>query len=257
MAIVLWITKTFQLLLYPLSLAILFIVIVVWRTRKQRSLERRLLLATLWLLYVSSLPLLANSLTLYLENAYTRLPISAYPSAPAIVVLGGTASAKILPITEPEEVMGSSRLLTAARLYKAGKAPTILLCGGGSYQSYDGSARTEADDMKEILVDMGVPEKVILMERESLSTLANAEGAAKILKLKPQEKILLVTSAFHMRRAALIFERFSIPLVPVPTSHTSGKAPFKLSDLFPTASALTTSSSAIKELLGYTIYSWF
>ena len=68
--------------------------------------------------------------------------------------------------------------------------------------------------MKEILEVMGVPGRSMLLERNSRNTYDNALYTAVVLNNKNIKRILLVTSAFHMRRAVALFEKQGFDVVP-------------------------------------------
>lgn len=105
-------------------------------------------------------------------------PIS---SADAIVVLGGESQ---------------SRPLEAARLYRAGVAPKVFVIGTG-----------DAESNRKALLLEGVPEACIMVEKQSRTTLQNAEYAKPLLKSAGVRRVLLVTSSFHARRALATFQQ--------------------------------------------------
>ncbi|WJH35346.1 YdcF family protein [Paenibacillus sp. CC-CFT747] len=92
------------------------------------------------------------------------------------------------------------RVPKAVELYKAGRAPLILMSGGTS-------TIPEALAMKEAAVKLGVKEEVVWTETRSTNTKENALLSRKLLDqrygLDRIRRILLVTNAFHMRRCYL------------------------------------------------------
>jgi uncharacterized SAM-binding protein YcdF (DUF218 family) len=117
--------------------------------------------------------------------------------ADVIVVLGG-------------DNMG--RVSKALQLYQSGFAPTVLVSGSG-----------EGNIMAQSLIAAGVPQKNILVENYSKSTLENASFSLPILKKCNAKTIILVTSWFHSRRATSVFNDISRPIsvVSVPTDSVS------------------------------------
>ena len=105
-------------------------------------------------------------------------PIS---QADAILVLGGESQA---------------RPITAARLYREGVASKIFIIGTGDHETN-----------RRALLSGGVPENRITIERESKSTLENAEFAKPLLEAAGVRRVLLVTSSFHARRALATFQQ--------------------------------------------------
>ena len=73
--------------------------------------------------------------------------------------------------------------------------------------------------MKEVLAVMGVPTRAMLLENNSRNTNDNALYTAVVLNNRQIQRILLVTSAFHMRRAVPLFERQGFEVIPAPTDY--------------------------------------
>lgn len=217
---------------------------------KKRSKALSLVLGlALLILFISSIPVCSNLFLISLENAHPVQLTKDYPNADAIVVLGGTTAPVDGPRLEPEERDGS-RLLPAVRLYKNRKAPLIVVSGGVPYLSHSNETRTESLDMKDILVVMGVPESSILMENRSRNTIENALYTAEILKMNKAKSILLVTSAFHMKRSVNLFKRQGFSVFAVPTEHRQ-IAQFYPHHFFPKAGSLRETTLVIKEWVGY------
>jgi len=133
-------------------------------------------------------------------NASAKLPpwlspIEEGSSQGVAVVLGQS----LKPDGSPPEVL-VRRAAAAKSLLDDGKVTKVIVCGGDPA----GVGRTEASKMKEVLVDAGVAEDVIIMESQSTTT---AENAWFVLRWIPQGtgQLYLITSDFHMARAAFIF----------------------------------------------------
>jgi uncharacterized SAM-binding protein YcdF (DUF218 family) len=184
-----------------------------------------------------------------LEAYAPARPINDVPAAAAIVVLGGTAAPEWGNGYRAEELAGS-RLLTAFRAFRAGKAPKIIVTSGIAYHREDGSLRTEAEDMKSILIEYGVPETAIILENQAQNTDQNALYSAKILRAAGINEIILVTSAYHMQRAGLWFILQGLKVHPVGAGFASRGNERNVMDFLPSATALNRSSAAIKEYLG-------
>lgn len=164
-----------------------------------------------------------------------------------IVMLGGGAFADVPDIDGAGSLCAapSARLLTALRLYKKTNAP-ILLSGGQVYED----SGAEAKIAKRMLISLGVPENDIIVEDKSVNTTQNARFSAEILRKKHFEKPMLVTSAFHMRRAMLNFKNMGYICVPVPTDYMASKRRiFHYTKLRPQAESLYMSVTVFQELL--------
>jgi uncharacterized SAM-binding protein YcdF (DUF218 family) len=92
----------------------------------------------------------------------------------------------------------ADRVWHASRLYAAGKAPVVLLSGGSDLTEV---AQPEALAMRQFMLDLGVPAAALLTEERSRNTRENSEMSAKLLRERGIQKVLLLTSALHMRLA--------------------------------------------------------
>ena len=245
-------TKYLSLLLYPviqvllLSLLAIFLLLL----RRSRGALWVQLFTFAWL-YLVSTALVADFLMGSLERDFRPRAMSVIAAEDAIVVLGGATRGDTHLSTYPDLNEHSDRLVLAAALYHAGKAPLMLLSGGAQP-----GARPEAQLMKEILAVMGVPSRSIILERSSRNTYDNALYSAAILDSRNIKRILLVTSAYHMRRAQAVFEKQGFEVVPAPTDYQRLVVDPVLPRWIPSVGDLKNSSTAIKEYIGYWVYRW-
>ena len=103
--------------------------------------------------------------------------------------------------------------------------------------------------MRQFMRDLGVPGQVLVLENRSRNASQNAEYSAEALAEQGVNRILLVTSAFHMPRAKGLFEAQGLEVIPVATDHEVLSRPL-WRNLLPETSALDGSSRAIKEIVG-------
>lgn len=149
-----------------------------------------------------------------LERGYPRIDAAQYPTADAIVVLGGGDPLRLLDAQGRAVDLEVTRPGFGLALFRDGRAPIVLLSGGGS---------GEAMEMAGHLKQLGVPASALRVESQSLTTHENALYSAAILKREGRHRILLVTSAWAMPRAAASFRRQGIDVIPAPSfdaSHT-------------------------------------
>jgi uncharacterized SAM-binding protein YcdF (DUF218 family) len=129
--------------------------------------------------------------------------------ADVIVVLGGG-------VTWPGYLMCDSfaRLRQGVWLHDRGYAERLLFSGasGGAPR-----VRPEAEIMREVAVQMGVPPEDIVVEPRALRTWDNGREVAAIMRREGWTSALLVTDALHMRRARRVFARQGIEAVPSPS----------------------------------------
>ncbi|MBQ7629039.1 MAG: YdcF family protein, partial [Selenomonadaceae bacterium] len=147
----------------------------------------------------------------------------------------------------------SSRLLTAVRLQKILDVP-ILLSGGQVYAD----SGAEALIAERVLKSLGVSDEKILTETKSVNTTQNAVYSAEILREKNFKRPLLVTSAFHMKRAVLNFSRQNFEVIPYPTDYTVSHNPtFRYTKLRPQAEALLLNVTVLQEVLRTSVTKYF
>ena len=96
-----------------------------------------------------------------------------------------------------------ARAESAIALWKQGYAPVLIFSGGSS----DPESVASAELMKRAAVTAGVPLNAIIVEGSSATTEENAQRVAELMKTAGLRSAILVTSPYHQRRAALLFER--------------------------------------------------
>jgi len=215
---------------------------------RRRAAVVSLCLCFAWL-YLCSTALVADALMATLEDDYRPRAMSVVPGADAIVVLGGATRGDTHFSSLGDLNARADRLVHAVALFRARKAPVILLSGGASPGN-----RSEADIMMETLEMMGVPPRAMLRERGSRDTHDNAIYSAMQLKNRNLTRIHLVTSAFHMRRAVPLFERQGLTVIPAPTDYQRLVGPTPLPRWLPTVDDLQRSTIAIHEHVGFWYY---
>lgn len=95
----------------------------------------------------------------------------------------------------------NARTQEAIKLYKNGWANTLIFSGA----AYDKSGPSNAAAMRKIAVNEGVPNDAIIVEEASETTKQNAAQLKEVLIKLDTNKVILVTSAYHQRRAGLEF----------------------------------------------------
>ena len=175
-----------------------------------------------------------------------------------IVVLSSSrhlppGNTKIIEWSDPD------RFLAGIDLYKANKSNRLIFTGG--INPLFPGLPPEGDIYIKEAIAMGVPKKDLFSTFPVTNTLQEAKAVKKILNNKissRQKEIILVTSAFHMKRAKKVFEREGIIVLPYPVDFRSNKS--LLSSLrnplnwVPSSSSLNSNSKAIREIIGRIIY---
>ena len=180
-----------------------------------------------------------------MESAYPSVPVTELPAAQVIVVLGG--GIEVPQSGRPDLNQAADRMWHAARLYKAGKAPVLILSGGLAFAE---GTMSEAASMQTFLRDLGVPDAAMLLEERSVNTRENAQFTAKLMHERGMQSLLLVTSALHMPRSVRLYEAQGLKVIPAATDHEFRTYPVWRS-LVPDAQALDGSGRAFKEALAW------
>lgn len=250
----LFLSKVLSLLIHPLSLGLLLVTVggALSYGWDQRALG--IVAAGVLILWIASTPLCADWLRGTLEQRFPPARVSAAPEGDVIVTLGGAVAAPRPPRVYPDLIGAADRVWHAARLYQAGKAPFVI-ASGGTLPWKDGRFR-EASAMETLLTSWGVPADSILKESSSANTYENATNTAEIVEERGFDRVLLVTSALHMRRALATFRSAGVNAVPVATDYQVVESNTTLLRFLPSAGALGGSTAAIREYVGYLVYDW-
>lgn len=96
-----------------------------------------------------------------------------------------------------------SRVEEAINLYKDGWSKVLIFSGA----AMDPNSPSNAAAMRLQAINSGVPASAILIEEKAENTMQNAANVNAILKARGYERIILVTSPYHQRRANLTFQK--------------------------------------------------
>lgn len=233
----------------------LVLLLLAWFMRKRwPRLAGTMFAVSVLTLYVFSTPWGAGLLLRPLENRYADVQVSRAPQAQMIVMLGGGVFPVAGSHKEGELNGAGDRVREAVALYRAGKASVIFI-SGGNIEFLDGGAEPEALSTARLLESLGVPASAIVAEDASRNTHENAELTASTLKGRNVHRILLVTSATHMPRAAALFRHAGLDVIPAPCNYVSGwGTPSLLFRLVPEPQHLLDSKSALREYAGLLVY---
>lgn len=245
-----FLSKILIYFLAPVIWIIIFFIIglIIKRTRVKRIFFS----ISLILFLIFSNQFLLNHFAKMWDVKQTTLHTDAKYSA--AIVLGGYSS-------EDAEQDGyfniaADRFIEAIKLKTEGKV-THLLISGGSGKLYPTDFR-ESDWVLTQLKDLKIPDSSILVENRSRNSYENALFSKNILDsvmLKPP--YILVTSAYHMRRAQYIYKQKGLDVIPYPCNYIAGRSKTSFTDFIPSAGTLSDWEIYIKEMVGYAMYAVF
>ena len=243
-------SKLLPLLVYPLGLAILLSLLgIVMVLRNHRSAAVLSVLLSIAILWVSSTNVFSGFVIKSLEQDFPPVAVDHLPVVDAIVVLGGYTDMADAGVGVIELGDAVDRLFHGMRLYRAGKAPWVMLVGGAARGNLP-----EAQVMANLLAEFNISRDVMLLESKSRNTRQNALNAVAIMQDNGIKKILLSTSAFHMHRAQAVVEKLGIEVVPAATDYQVLEPDPSILDWLPNAEALMMTTLGIKEYLGWWVY---
>ncbi|QJX48348.1 YdcF family protein [Hymenobacter taeanensis] len=171
------------------------------------------------------------------------------------VLLTGITSVTKSPHDRVYVNQGADRLLHTLWLYRAGRIRKIIVSGGsGAIGTV--VARSEARELSILLRLAGVPTQDILLETQSRNTHENARNTKALLAQHPEiNSLVLITSAFHERRAMGCFQQVGLQPVAFPASYYStDRRPTLTYWLVPSDDAPRLWSILIHEMVGYGVY---
>lgn len=236
--------KLLAVALLPIGMLMLVLAVSMVARRLAGKVLVILCLAFVWLL---SMPVTARFLSDRFERLYPPRAVSEMPAAQAIVVLGG-GIALSGPGNSVRPGPEAGRAWYGARLLSEGKAPLLVVSGGGQ--------PPEAEKVGRLLRAWSIPPERTILETRSRSTRQNALEVERILAARGIEQILLVTSSPHMPRAAAAFrvvgfdvEAYSVPFLAPPAADE-----IPIAAWLPTARGLDQTTTLMLEWVGLLYY---
>jgi uncharacterized SAM-binding protein YcdF (DUF218 family) len=224
--------------------------VVLLATRKRRAGATMVLVSIIFLAIAGCWPT-GIWLTHTLESRFP--PWNASAGAPdGIVILGGAiGSRRRRDSNEPVIVGDGGRIFAMAKLARAYPDARLVYSGGDA--SLLGDQPPETDFARQMLDSLGVPRERVLLESRSRNTAENAAFTKELVKPKPGERWLLVTSAQHMPRAIGCFQRVGFPVEAYPVGWQTDERK-NLGSPAAFGSALARFDSAAYELIGLLVY---
>ena len=239
-----YLNKILPTILLPILLSIILIILGI------NSKKNQVIYSVLIALYIISTPIFSNNFVSLIEGREKRITINNIREADAIVVLSGMLEVNIPGNNLNIEWGDPDRFFGGLELYRTNKAPILVFTGG---KLPENTKKTEGEFLKEFAISNRIPNENILVTEEVKNTEDEAKAVEKLLPQK--SKIILVTSAFHMFRAKLLFENRGLIVIPFKVDYKTGiDNQVTILDFLPTAHNLALSELGIRELLGRLFY---
>jgi uncharacterized SAM-binding protein YcdF (DUF218 family) len=250
-----WLKKfiSFWLMPLPFCLTLLVLGSIYSLVPRLHRLGRRLLLVATVLLLLCSNKYVSTALVAPLECKYAAAPEleAGTPVPPAlaacrfVVVLGGGhGDVPGLSATNKLSSSALARIVEGVRLARVLPQARLIVSGPAAP-----GFPSHAAVLAEAAVSLGLDRQRILL----IDTAHDTEDESHAVKaLVGSQPVALVTSAWHMPRAAALFHKSGVTILPCPADYSARpNAYFSLSDLTWDAESLDRTTYAVREDIGY------
>jgi uncharacterized SAM-binding protein YcdF (DUF218 family) len=224
----------------PTSLFILIAAGLLLR-RRYRKAGNILALSGLALFYALSLSPVSDIILRPLERAHPLLINEKIPADAVVVPGAGSVDLEWMGAGPDPGAESGMRLMKGVELARKLHLP-LVLCGGNG-EPFATNLR-DADAMAAAALRLGFPSNQLIVENDSRNTLENSHAVRRLVR---GSRIILVTSAYYMRRAVTMFERRGFTVIPAPVYFLTQHRKKNLSVLIPGAGNLGRSSIGIAE----------
>jgi len=226
--------KILEMFLLPsvFVLVLILIGIILIFRKKRGKLGKILIILGILLYYLFSITPVADSIISPLEKQYQPVQKEELNKADKIVLLLGGKESDVLRASE------------VLRLYNLQSA--IIISGRDPLSP----KIEEAKEVKDFLVERGIPSENIILEDKSRTT---KESAENLKNLVVEEPFFLVTSAYHMPRSMESFQKMGANPIAAPADFKI-KESYDILDFFPNAENLRNSDIALHEYFGILWY---
>ncbi|MEP2024587.1 MAG: YdcF family protein [Reichenbachiella sp.] len=168
------------------------------------------------------------------------------------IVLSGITNPNRPPFDRVQFNKGADRIVHAIELYKLSIIHKILITGGSGTLTFEGNKECYA--LQEFAISSGVPIEDILIENRARNTRENALFTKELIAGIPGQT-MLITSAFHMRRAQGCFQKVGLETIPFPTDHYGEPIHYTPDDIIiPSIIGLKIWTILTKEWIGIVAY---
>lgn len=229
-------------------------VVFLRSVRKDPQMRRGwyLLVTSIIFLYFLSCMPVATSLSYFIQKSYEQPSEETLKELNFVVVLGGGISRGFNEKAEPSSAT-YTRVVRGVEVFQKSSPATILVLSGGPDEE---GSESEASVMSRIAERYGISENQMLLEIKSHNTEEEVLELKQILPGNYSRNIGLVTSALHMPRALLIFQKQfpSDHVIPISADTIFRPQFLGIQSFIPSADALSMSTAVFHEWIGIAWY---
>ena len=229
-------------------------VLLIRKQRKRLAAALGALAVFIWIVGATPLP---GSLLASLERPWVGVKRADLPTADAIVLLGGFSAPSREEVGRLHFNQSADRAVTALELIRLEKSKALVV--GGSAVTVDGEPFAEADLFKGIIASWKSGEPEVISLGGCKNTRHEAEKVAKLALERGWKRVLLVTSASHMKRAAGVFRTTtSLEIIPAPSAFLTSVSIITAdsTDIVPRAAGFAKLENYLHEQIGWRVYRW-
>jgi uncharacterized SAM-binding protein YcdF (DUF218 family) len=244
------ITKILLSLILPPASLVIIMAIGLFTIPFKRMFGSIMIASGFLLLYLFSITPVSDFLLKTLESYAPPIHEMRRQTDAIVVLAGGVRDLSWVNLEPQPSATSIERLVDGVRLYRELHVPLVIIGGNGN--PFEQQIK-EAESMGRVAKGIGVPDKDMIIENEPRNTLESAIVAGKLINGR---HIILVTSAYHMKRASAMFRKQGFDVTPEPAGYRSEQKGISLYSLVPRAGSLYDSSAALAEFLSifwYTI----
>ncbi len=245
-------SKLFGFISSPINWILFLLGFAVFTKKPKR--KQKFLVSALLMLFIASNPFISNRIFRLYE--YREVNMNTLRDTFDIgIVLGGFNDFTVYPIDDRLNFSSSvNRLTDALVLYKRGILKKLLISGGDAPLIKSG--KFEAEETKKFLIQIGVNEKDIILESQSRNTHENALFTKNLIDSQyPNARCMLISSAFHLPRAKLCFDKVGLKTFPFPAHFLAERLTASpISYLSPDVQALWNWTAITREWFGLLAY---
>ena len=246
----LFFNKFLPVFVLPTGIVALLVLFALWRKKRWP------LALALVVLYLGSIPFVGNRLIGWVESRYPVVALHQVEPADAVVVLGGILGPRAGEGLVPNFLDTSERFEAGVALVQAGKAPALIFTG--ATMSWQNTTSTEGDELRRLAIARGVAAEKILVTREIVNTAGEAAATAELMKANGWKRVILVTTGWHMSRAARQFKKVGVDCIIFPVDFRFDRArKVTAIDFLPRGEAWQQTETALRECYGRLFYRLF
>jgi uncharacterized SAM-binding protein YcdF (DUF218 family) len=249
------ISKIVWFCLKPSSLiGLAFLVGLIQLMRQRYITGRRWVAGASAALLICGLSPFSDLLFAALEQRFDRPDLSGPGTrVDGLIVLGGSEDSRINVMRELMSLNeAAERLTEAVALSRQFPAARVVFTGGSHAVMM--TKLPEGQQAQRFLTALGVDPQRLIIEDQSRNTYENAVFTKAMVQIKPGERWLLITSAWHMPRSMGIFRKAGVDVIPWPVDYRAPEGAALFMPQNSLAQGLNRLDTIAKEYVGLVVY---